>query len=118
MQTYLVRLVSEEVDVGESLLLDMLECVRLVPSLREDVEGNLAADGVCEAIVWELVLQGGNEFGANFMLLVVLLEIDTFLNAGVSSNRRDVDHSISEFDECAPHDGNFQLADVTQAELG
>ena len=49
----LVRLVAEEVDRGVVdaarqvlLVRDVLQAVRLVPALREDVEGDLAADGV------------------------------------------------------------------------
>ena len=51
----LVRLVAEEVDLAvldaaDLLLgLDVLQTVRLVPAGREDIEGDLAADGVA---VW------------------------------------------------------------------
>lgn len=51
--TTLVCLVTKEVDSGVlnttlllGLVLEMLEAVGLVPAIREDVEGDLAADGV------------------------------------------------------------------------
>lgn len=53
----LVRLVAEEVDglevdaVGQVLVgFDVLQAVRLVPAGGEDVEGDLAADGVAALV--------------------------------------------------------------------
>lgn len=37
---------------------------------------------------------------------------------GIPSNRRDVDHAITELDERTPHHGQLQLGDVPQAKLG
>jgi len=61
----LVGLVAEEVDGpvldAADLLLgfDMLQAVGLVPASGEDVEGDLAADGVA---VWEIMLVGTDIF--------------------------------------------------------
>lgn len=52
-----IRLVAEEVDGGVldaagllGFVLEVREAVRLVPALGEDVEGDLAADGVAIAV--------------------------------------------------------------------
>ena len=61
----LVRLVAEEVDGAvldaADLLLgfDVLQAVGLVPASGEDVEGDLAADGVA---VWKVLLAGTSSF--------------------------------------------------------
>lgn len=61
----LVRLVAEEVDGAvldaADLLFgfDMLQAVGFVPAGRENVEGDLAADGVA---VWEILLVGTDSF--------------------------------------------------------
>lgn len=58
---YLVRLVAEEVDLIKMLILNVAQAVRLVPSVRENVEGNLATNSVCERIIRESFLQGLDE---------------------------------------------------------
>ena len=45
-ETHLVRFISEEVDLLKLLVRDMLQAECLVPSVREDVKRDLAADGV------------------------------------------------------------------------
>lgn len=40
------------------LCLNVLQAEGLVPACREDVEGDLTADGVCQAVVRELGLEG------------------------------------------------------------
>jgi hypothetical protein len=62
---YLERLVTNEVDLLEVLVLDVPQSVRLVPSMREDVERDLAANGVRETIIWELGLERVDEGRAN-----------------------------------------------------
>lgn len=54
----LIRLVPKKVNMLEALLCDVLQGIRLVPSLREDVKGDLAADRVGQAVVWELGAEG------------------------------------------------------------
>ena len=63
-------LVSKEMNLLELLVLDMTQAVRLVPAVREDVERDLAADGVRESVVGELFLQGLDERSADACLLL------------------------------------------------
>ena len=48
---YLVRAVSEEVNFLEFLVRDVPQAERLVPSIREDIEGDLAANREGKAVV-------------------------------------------------------------------
>jgi len=112
-----VSLVAEEMDLLEAFLLDVSQGVRLVPAIGEDVETDLSADGVCQAQVCELLLQVLDEGRADVAGLVKGLEVITLLNAGVSADRRYVDHSISELDECSSLDWNVQVCDVVQDDL-
>ncbi len=57
----LVGLISEEMDLLKLLIRDMVEAVGLVPAVREDIERDLSAYGVGEAVVWELLLQNLDE---------------------------------------------------------
>jgi hypothetical protein len=50
----------------------------------------------------------------DLVLQVVRLVIQPFLNAGITSDRRDVDHAVAEFDEGAAFDGEVEVGDVVQ----
>ena len=65
MQTHLVRLVPEEVNLLKLLVLDVPQGVGLVPPSREHVEGDLPADGEGEGQVGELLLEDLDEGGAD-----------------------------------------------------
>ena len=84
----------------ELLVTDVVETVSLIPPGREDVERDLAADGECQAVVGELLLQDLDKSWADAMLLlrqvsilwtaryeptclVIFLEVKTFLNSVV-----------------------------------
>ena len=54
--TRLVRLVAEEMDLLEFLILDVIQTECFVPSVREDVEGNLTTDRESQAIVLKFFL--------------------------------------------------------------
>lgn len=41
----------------ESFIFDVSQGIRLVPSIGEDVEGNLSSDGIRESVIRELFLQ-------------------------------------------------------------
>lgn len=70
-------LVAEEVD---GVVLDtrtrlfsfyVLEAVSLIPPSGENVKGDLTSNGVCEAIVWELLLQCIDQVLSNVVFLIV-----------------------------------------------
>ena len=93
------RLVSKEVNLV--VVRQKLETVRLVPSLRNDVEGNLSANEIDEVHVRELLLQRLDHRLADVVHRVVLAErIALFLRA-VATHRTHVDHARSELDERA-----------------
>ena len=137
--------VPEKVDVlvvntGESLGrvsfgLDVLQAVGLVPSGGEDIKGNLAADGITGSListsnkfgpestlrkpqVGEFFLNGLDHFGSAAILLVPSLELVSFRLAGITANRTDVDHTVSELNESPAHGReSLEPRDVPQAEL-
>lgn len=67
--TCLVCLVAKEMDLLKFLICDASKRIRLVPSMREDVEGYLAADGIGEAIVREIILERLDEAGSTAVFL-------------------------------------------------
>lgn len=69
LETYLVGFVSEEVYFVKAFVFDPAKSICLVPAIREYIEGNLAADGVSQAIFRELLLEGFNKFGPVSVLL-------------------------------------------------
>lgn len=54
-ETYFVCFIAKEVDFLELLVLDKLEGIRLVPSIGEYIEGYLATNRECQAIVGEFL---------------------------------------------------------------
>ena len=51
-------------------------------------------------------------------LLIPSLELITFCLGSVSSHRADIDHAVSELNECTSHSGEaFKLTDVLEDEL-
>jgi hypothetical protein len=141
-----VRLVAEEVDGAvldaADLLLGfhVLQAVRLVPARGEDVEGDLAADGV--TVTWNslanVVAQWNSRFErwwhirkpqirellphslhkllANLMLKIELLILVALLDCRIPANRAHVDHAIAEFHERAALHRDVQVGDVVQDE--
>ena len=77
----LVGLVTKEMDLLEAFILDMPQCIRLVPSTREDVEGDLTSDAVGEVVRLKLLLECFYEISSDLMLLVVCLKVVSLLHA-------------------------------------
>lgn len=73
LSTNLVSLVTEKVDLREVLVFDMTQAVRLVPTVWEDVKGDLAADREREAVVGELLLEDFDEGLADARFLSILV---------------------------------------------
>lgn len=55
----------------ESFVCDMPQSVCFIPAVREDVERNLPADGVGEAVVGKFILQDFDERSSKAVLLGV-----------------------------------------------
>lgn len=80
-------------------------------------------DGVCEADIRESLSNFLDEFLADFMFFVVFLVGVTFFRGRVTTNRRDINQSLSKLDECpsiyqswrefgGPFDGDVQICNV------
>lgn len=117
----LVRLISEEVNrlvihaIRQVLVrLDVAQGVRLVPAGGEDVEGDLATDGVSEADVGEGLLELGDHGGADIVGLVVRLVLVALVSRGVTADGGHVDHAVAEFNEGAALDGDVEVGDVVE----
>ncbi|KAI6766758.1 hypothetical protein HG531_011980 [Fusarium graminearum] len=113
----LKSLVTEEVNVlvGNAigllgLVLEVLEAVGLVPASREDVKGNLSTNG--ETVVY------CDKLLADLGVLVVLLEVVSFLCAGVTADGADVDHAVAELDKGSTLDRNVEIGDVVEDKVG
>jgi hypothetical protein len=139
----LVRLVAEEMDgsvvqaIWEVLLVrQVLQAVRLVPTGRKNVEGNLAAYGVAvislvgvrltlgssrsgderEFEIRKLLLQRLNKLGPHIMLQIELIEIFPLLYTSIPANRANIYHPIPELHERASLHRDIEICDVVQAE--
>lgn len=138
-----VGLVTKEVDVLVfdaavlGVFFKVAEAVGLVPASGEDVEGDLTANGEAienqavsncwrqslgyysrQAKVAKLLAQDRNKGLTDLGGLVVGLEVMTLLVAGVTANRADVHHAVAELDKGATLDGNIEIGNVVQAEVG
>ena len=56
-------------DLFEVLFPNTVETVRLVPSSGENIKRDLPTDGVCEAVIRELLSQNVDEFLTKLMFL-------------------------------------------------
>jgi hypothetical protein len=54
-------LISEEVDLFKAFIFDVLKRICLVPTIWKDVERDLTADGIRQAIICKSFLQGLNK---------------------------------------------------------
>ena len=66
----------------------------------------------------KLLLEDGDELLANLGGLVKGSKVVTLLVAGVTANRANVDHAIAELDEGTTLDGDVEVGNVVQAEVG
>lgn len=69
-----------------------------------------------EPEIRELLLDGLHKIAANVVLQIILLVLIPLLRAGITTNRRDVDHAVAELDESSSFDGNIQIRNVVQDE--
>jgi hypothetical protein len=80
--THRICLVTEEMNLFETLILHVLQGISLIPTGGEYVKRDLSSDGECEAVGWELLLKCLDKFGAYLVFIVISLEVKTFLNPG------------------------------------
>lgn len=74
---------------------------------------------VRKAIIWKLLLQRLNHMLPRMCLLVPLLILISLLFTRVPAHRADVDHAISELNECTAHRRQtLEVGDVLEAKFG
>jgi hypothetical protein len=66
----------------------------------------------------ESLLEDSDKLLADLGILVVLLKVVSFLCAGVTANRADVDHAVAELDKGSTLDGNIEISDVVEDKVG
>lgn len=66
----------------------------------------------------KFLLENSNELLADLGVLIVGLKVVSLLGAGVSAHGADVDHAVTELDEGSSLDGDVQVGNVVQDEVG
>jgi len=97
----LKSLIAEEVNLIEILLLDELEAIRFVPSIRKDVEGNLPPDAESQVEIGKLFLHGCHHILPNIVREVKLLVVIPLFAGAVPSNGGNVHHATTELNKSA-----------------
>ena len=122
---------------------EMLKTIGLVPAVREYIKRDLTADRISvrprdrsieglslqeqgrrnmnedvrQTQVRKFFLQRFDHGLSNIMLLIITLVLVPFIDRSVTTNRTDIDHAISKFDEGASLDRDVQIGHVVQDEL-
>lgn len=113
-----MNLCKVPVPIGIDLLLNMIQTIPLIPPGREDIKTDLSTDTESQPKVRKLLSQNLDELFANFGGLVVFPEVQTFLMGRITTDRRDIDHPVTEFDECTAFDGDVEVGDVVEDKGG
>lgn len=66
----------------------------------------------------ESLLKDSDKLLADLGVLVVLLEVVSFLCAGVTADGADVDHAVAELDKGSTLDRNVEIGDVVEDKVG
>ena len=96
------------------VLLQELETVGFVPALRDNIEGNLTTNQVYEVVVRELLLENIDHLLTNMVFLVIKAKGITLLLRAIATDRADVEHSRTEFDEGASLHWDIQFTNIAQ----
>mmetsp|Transcript_87863 Transcript_87863/g.253415 ORF Transcript_87863/g.253415 Transcript_87863/m.253415 type:complete len:233 (+) Transcript_87863:191-889(+) len=107
-------LVPEKVDLIEVTLGQITQAISLVPTRREQVEGDLPADGEGQVQVRELLSHLCHHVFPNIVRQIELLELVALLSAAVPADRRQVQHALTELDEGPSLDGDVEVGNVPQ----
>jgi hypothetical protein len=68
--------------------------------------------------VGKALLEGGDKGLTNLGGLVVGFEVVALLGGGVTADGADVDHAVAELDKGAALDGDVEVGDIVEAEVG
>ena len=109
--------IAKEVNFAEIVRLQVTQAEGLVPAAGEGVNGNLAPNRVLQAVIREFRFKGADEIGTDGVGLVEGFESQTFLVGAVATDRGNVDHGVTEFNEAAAFNGNVQIGNVAEREI-
>ena len=109
----LLCLVTEEVNLVK-MIGHKLEAKCLVPTLWENIKGDLTTDRVCQVLLRKLCLQNFDHFFTDLSLLVVSLEFVSFSLAAISTDGGHIEHTIAKFNKSAALDRNVQVGDINE----
>ena len=74
LQAHQVGLVPEEMDLREPFVFNVSESVSLIPTMGENVKGQLSTDRVCQGIVGEFLFEDLHESGSYTVFLGAINE--------------------------------------------
>lgn len=114
--TALVGLVTKEVNVLEVLALNVSQAVSLVPASGEDIKGDLTTNGVSQAVVGELLLEGLDHGSTDLVGKIELLKLVTLSGGGVTANGGNIDHAVSELNKGTTALGQLDISKVSEDE--
>jgi hypothetical protein len=121
-----------------SLVLEMLQAVGLVPSRGEDIKGDLSSDRVSsmskcqlsltithfhcknqgrdsrQPSIRKLLLEHGNKFFSNLVLLVVSFILIPLLHTRIPPHRTNINHPIPKLHKRAPLKRDLQIRNIMQ----
>lgn len=111
------RFITEEVNFTEIVRFQVTQAEGLVPALRECINRNLTTDGVLKSVIGKFGFKGFNQFIANIVGFIESFECQTFFISAITTDWRDVNHGITEFNETASFNWNIQIGNVTEDEI-
>ena len=106
------------------IVFEVLKTESFVPTSGENVETYLASYRICEVQVSEVQFQCIYKLLTNFMFFVIYFKLVTFFLRTVTTNRRNIHHSVSKFDKSSSFyynklrfHRNVNLRKITQTEI-
>lgn len=109
--------IAEKVYMLKALIFEMLQTICLIPALWEDINGNLATNGELQTILIEAILQFFHKLFSDLVLLIKSSKSKTLIVSATASDRGNIDHPITEFNECATLYRNIKISQVMQGKL-
>lgn len=82
------------------------------------VPWRIRGHNIREAEVAESLLENSDKLLPDLCVLVERLKVVSLLSAGVTTHGANVDHSIAEFNEGAALDGDVEISNVVEDEVG
>ena len=97
--------------------LHMLQTIRLIPPMREDIKAELPPNAIRKTIVRKLFPENIDEIPPDIMHLVIIHELNPLRLRRIPPNRRNIHHAIPKLDKRPPLDRNIQVGHVPEHEI-